>query len=148
MARAELTSILTSYSGRNGNMVFYTVGKRVYARRYVKPYNPESEAQQSQRSLFAEAMAAWKMLSADEKYPFRKKAKKLPMHAHNLFIKDYIKTRRQELKEVTESDIVSADSPVQNSIIKNKQSRTSSEASLYPRCTTFVTPLIQPLSSS
>lgn len=39
---------------------------------------------------FAAAMAAWQALTDEEKMPYTLRAKKLKMHAHNLFIKEYM----------------------------------------------------------
>jgi len=145
MAKVELVSFLTSLNGHLGNSVYYTVGKKVYVRRYVKPSNPRSEAQQSHRSLFAEAMALWKLLSADEKLQYKKKSKNLAMHGHNLFIREYIKLNKDtaELKSVQspETSISTGNSSV------NQQARTSSEATLYLNHISSLSPYIQSISS-
>ncbi len=96
MAKAKLESYLTSMSGRLNDMVYYNIGKKTYVRKYVVPQNPKSEQQQSNRSLFAEAMAMWKTLCENDKQQYRKKARKLPMHGHNLFISQYIKLHKDE----------------------------------------------------
>lgn len=94
MAKVKLPSYLISIDGRIGDMVYYRAGKTICARRYVVPENPRSASQQSQRSLFAAAMAAWKLLCEDEKMQFRKRARRLSMRGHNLFIREYIKSER------------------------------------------------------
>ncbi|HNX22786.1 MAG TPA: hypothetical protein PKG60_01980 [Spirochaetota bacterium] len=99
MAKAKLDVLFTEYSGHMDNMVYYTVWNKTYAREYVIPRNPKSEAQQAHRSLFAEAMAGWKLLNEEVKQQYRKKTRKLPMHAHNLFISEYIKAHKHENTE-------------------------------------------------
>ena len=96
MAKAKLKSYLQSMSGRIDDTVYSTIGKKTYARKYVIPHNPKSESQQFNRSLFTKAMSMWKNLSADEKQQYRKKARKLTMHGHNLFISRYIKLHKHE----------------------------------------------------
>jgi len=96
MARTKLDALLSDFDGHLGNLVFYSVGKRVYARRYVKPANPKTEDQEAHRSLFAEAMASWKHLSAEEKQVYKKKAKKRGRYGHNIYVKEYIKLHKQK----------------------------------------------------
>jgi hypothetical protein len=96
MAKTKLKSYLASISGKADGLVHYSIGRKTYARKYVIPRNPRSEAQQSNRSLFAEAMAVWKTLGEDDKKQYRKKVMGTSMHGHNLFISRYIKLHKHE----------------------------------------------------
>ena len=90
MAKVKLPSYLTGLNGRMGDAVIYKSGNRICMRIYVKPHNPKTEPQQANRRLFAEAMAAWKKLSDEEKYHYRKRTRRLDMLPHNLFVKEYM----------------------------------------------------------
>ncbi len=96
MAKGKVSSLLNGIGGRNGDVVYYMWGDKLCSRKYVVPANPDTEAQHCHRSLFAEAMAAWKLLSEDEKQVYRKKSRKLRIHGHNLFIKQYMKSHKHE----------------------------------------------------
>jgi len=63
--------------------------KRIDVYAYVVPHNPNSPAQQACRQRFADAMAAWKILPAEEKavYEYRTRLKR--MTGKNLFVKEY-----------------------------------------------------------
>lgn len=131
MAKAELDVLFTEYNGHMDNMVYYTVWGKTYARRYVIPHNPKSEAQQAHRSLFAEAMAGWKLLSEDLKQLYRKKTRKLRMHAHNLFIKEYMKSHKHERSQKAASTLPPAQILLNSDITYSTQLHSPFEASLY-----------------
>ena len=146
MAGAELVSYLKELNGHIGDSVYYTVWNKTYVRKYVKPLNPRSEAQQSHRCLFADAMASWKLLSNEEKQVYKKKVRKLAMHGHNLFIREYINTHKQDKSAVTKSDSSKETEPQICNIINSIQHRTSSEASLYAAGISLLSPCIQSIS--
>ena len=133
MAKIKLDALFTELSGRCGGLVYYKVWDKVYARKYIIPHNPKSEAQESQRSLFTEAMTEWKLLSEDVKQQYRKKTRKLRMHAHNLFIQQYIKLNKNNKKPAEPQSAESAEpvSPKDNNLSLNTQPCTRSEAALY-----------------
>ncbi len=91
MASVTLNPMFMSVRGRLGKIVYYTRWKNVYARIYIKPRNPRTEAQQRNRNLFSEAMKSWQGLSEEEKFTWNRMAKKLPMTGHNLYISRYMK---------------------------------------------------------
>lgn len=91
MAKVTLNPAFESFSGSIGNIVFYSKWKKMYARIYVTPHNPDTEKQRANRSLFRDAMNEWKLLSPEEKYRYNKRARRLPMTGHNLFISEYMK---------------------------------------------------------
>lgn len=91
MASVTLNPMFMSVSGRLGKIVYYTRWKNSYARIYVKARNPRTEAQQRNRNLFSEAMKSWQGLSDEEKTAWNRRAKKLPMTGHNLYISRYMK---------------------------------------------------------
>ena len=104
MAKVELASYLAEINGRIEDIVLYTVGGREYMRRYVKPRNPETESQQANRRLFAEAMASWKLLTSEEKKKYRQKTRRLNMHPHNLYIREYIKAHSRKAGDAVASN--------------------------------------------
>lgn len=140
MAKVQLDVLFNDLSGHIGNMVYYSVRGKTYARQYVIPDNPRSELQTSHRNLFAEAMAEWKKLGTDEKLVYKKRSRRLAMHGHNLFVSEYIKSHRNQylLKGKPFK-------PVQISAGHNKltgiiQPCTDTEATLYMSCISFNTP--------
>ena len=61
---------------------------------YREPYyitkNPRTEPQQTWRGVFADAVAAWKALTPDEKNQYNIKAKGKHMSGYNLFLREYL----------------------------------------------------------
>lgn len=112
MAKVKLPSYLIELSGRMEDAVIYKSGNKICIRTYVKPRNPRTEAQQKNRSLFAEAMAEWKKLPPEEKSIYRQKTRKLDMLPHNLFVKEYLRSRTEQNREkpATAPHMVKADS--------------------------------------
>ncbi|HSA15072.1 MAG TPA: hypothetical protein P5346_10065 [Spirochaetota bacterium] len=92
MAQAFLNPVFTSLSGRVGDIVFYGYGGKTYFRSYVKPCNPDTPSQKRNRGLFAEAMKAWRKLSRFDKDSYRRRAGRLGMTGHNLFISRYMRS--------------------------------------------------------
>jgi hypothetical protein len=103
MAKISTPSYMKTPGGKMGDAVFYSIGNRSYMRTYVIPRNPRTEAQQKNRSLFAEAMASWKTLTSEEKYLYKTRTRDLDMHPHNLYIREYIALHSQEAE--TDSSI-------------------------------------------
>jgi len=91
MATAQLNPVITSLSGGVGNLVFYKRYGRTVMRTWIMPPNPRTVKQQSNRARFAQAMAAWQGLRADDKALYNARAKKLRITGHNLFISRYMK---------------------------------------------------------
>ncbi len=147
MARVKLNGILTALNGHLGDEVFYTIGKKVYVRKYVKPHNPDSEAQQAHRSLFTEGMASWKLLDSDEQLIYKNRARKLGIHGHNLFIREYIKSMKLEKgKEIKSPQLSEALSQPQIET-ETKELRSSSVPTLYSLRRSFDYPYIQSIYS-
>ena len=94
MATATLNPVITSISGSVGKMVFYTRHGKTLMRAWIMPPNPRTEAQQANRGLFRQAMAAWQQLSRGEKDALNAQARKPGITGHNLFISQYMKTHR------------------------------------------------------
>lgn len=57
---------------------------------YVVPHNPRTELQQANRMKFQAAMAAWKLLTPEERAPWEQKAAMKGIYGKNLFVKDYM----------------------------------------------------------
>ena len=93
MASITLNPIFISLHGRFGKIVFYSRWKQEYCRVYRKPSNPETAAQQHNRSLFADAMRSWQALDPEQKQLYNKRAHRLPMTGHNLYISEYMKRK-------------------------------------------------------
>lgn len=105
MAKVTLNPTFESFSGGIGNIVFYRRFKKMYARVYVTPHNPDTEKQRANRTLFRDAMNEWKSLSPEEKQHYNKRARRLPMTGHNLFISEYMKQHLTE-RVIDKSEIV------------------------------------------
>jgi len=103
MAKISTPSYMKTPGGRMGDAVFYSIGNRSYMRTYVIPRNPRTEAQQKNRSLFAEAMASWKSLPPEEKYLYKIRTGNHEMHPHNLYIKEYMALHTKECDSESDS---------------------------------------------
>ena len=57
---------------------------------YVVPRNPKTVRQQDNRGKFAQAMAAWALLSPEDKAVYEAAAKPLKLFGKNLFVKEYM----------------------------------------------------------
>ena len=97
MAIIALNPIMTSMSGTAGRLVFYKRNGKTIARAWVRPANPDSEAQKANRELFRRAMASWKELSDEEKASYNTQGKRMGMTGHNLFISHRMKNRAQKI---------------------------------------------------
>lgn len=73
---------------------YYNIyGRKGYVNKLMHwPYNPQSISQQANRTIFADAVAAWPTLTDDQKAYWHSRAKNLRNHARNVFISDYLKT--------------------------------------------------------
>lgn len=105
MAKVTLNPTFESFSGNIGNIVFYSKWNKMYARIYATPHNPDTEKQRANRTLFRDAMNEWKLLSPEAKYRYNKKARRLPMTGHNLFISEYMKKHLTD-RGIAKSDVV------------------------------------------
>ena len=61
-----------------------------YREPYMIPYNRRTEAQQAQRQKYADGVAAWKVLTQEEKNQYNIKAKGKHMSGYNLFLREYL----------------------------------------------------------
>ncbi len=91
MAIIKLKPHIKSLHGRIGNVVYYHVNGYQYARSYAMPRNPRTEAQQRNRTTFAEAVRFWQQLSVPEKSWYNRRAAGMPLSGYNLFISMYLK---------------------------------------------------------
>ncbi|HSA16667.1 MAG TPA: hypothetical protein P5346_18145, partial [Spirochaetota bacterium] len=96
MATATLNPVLTSISGSVGNLVLYTRNGKTIMRQWIMPPSPNTPAQKKNRSRFRDAMALWRSLPDKEKDTYNRKACKLGMTGHNLFISRYMKKNLKE----------------------------------------------------
>lgn len=76
------------------NQTGYVAGKKrvpYYVRmRTYTPTNPRTELQQSRRSKFAEAVAAWQSMDDAQRAPYKARAVKKSRRGRNLFIQEYM----------------------------------------------------------
>ena len=91
MATVKLNPVLASISGAIGGMVFYTRYGKTISREWIIPPNPNTPAQQANRSRFRDAMASWRQLPDYEKDSYNRRAKNLGLTGHNLYISRYMK---------------------------------------------------------
>lgn len=91
MAQAFLNPVFTGISGKVGGLVLYEWNGRTLMRRYVVPRNPDTPAQRANRDLFREAMRSWQALADSEKAAYNRRAARLAMTGHNLFISRYMR---------------------------------------------------------
>ncbi|HOW82726.1 MAG TPA: hypothetical protein PK573_09210 [Spirochaetota bacterium] len=96
MGQAFLNPAFTALNGRVGGIVFYSHAGKTFFRSYVKPRNPDTVAQSKNRGLFRDAMKSWQALSPFDRDSFRRRARRLGMSGHNLFISRYMRTHRAE----------------------------------------------------
>ena len=59
---------------------------------FYTPKNPRTETQQNWRNNFIAGMAAWALLTDEQKKWYRERANKLGLPAQNLFLKSYLKS--------------------------------------------------------
>lgn len=64
-------------------------GKVPVKMKFYTPTNPETPAQQANRTKFANAMSAWQSLSSGDKAVYNARAKKRQMFGWGLFIREY-----------------------------------------------------------
>jgi hypothetical protein len=93
MAIVMANPMFGAVRGKIGGLVFYSSRGTVCVRTYVKPRNPDTAAQQRQRGLFREAMLSWRELADVEKERYRRRASRLGMTGHNLYISRYMAAR-------------------------------------------------------
>jgi hypothetical protein len=96
----NLGMIITKRLGREGDPDPLGVNG-IYQRRHTKngvlsikmkfytPTNPNSPEQVANRSKFQSAMFAWNALTPEQRIPYTKKAKKLMLRPHNVFVREY-----------------------------------------------------------
>lgn len=64
-------------------------GKRPIKMKFYTPTNPQTEAQEANRTKFANAMTAWGALTSEQKEAYTIRAKKRQMFGWGLFIREY-----------------------------------------------------------
>ena len=64
---------------------------------FYRPYNPQTVAQQANRSKFSDGMLAWSSLSDDQKLSYKELGKIKKMNGSNVFMSEYMKTSHAPL---------------------------------------------------
>ncbi len=99
---AEIKStVITEISGKVGDLVFYTRGRKNFVRKWVKPHDPKTPEQLIRREKFADLVRTWQSLTAEEKkswklYPGRKGS------PYNAFMSENLKRTERGEKVVCE----------------------------------------------
>ena len=66
-------------------------GKPFFIReRFYHPTNPQTVPQQAWRTIFANGMAAWKLLTSEQKLWYHTRASKMGLHGVNLYMKIWL----------------------------------------------------------
>ncbi|HOW83820.1 MAG TPA: hypothetical protein PK573_14765 [Spirochaetota bacterium] len=99
MATAILNPIFDSLNGTVGRMVFYKRYGRTIMRMWIMPPNPNTPAQSKNRDRFRQAMASWRALPDYEKDSYNRRATKLSMTGHNLYISRFMKGQTAKDRE-------------------------------------------------
>lgn len=74
----KLDPTFESMRGRNGNLVLYPVGDRMFGRTFAVPTDPDTPAQQSIKSITTQASQAYNSLTANELDQWRTFAANVP----------------------------------------------------------------------
>lgn len=85
MAKVALSGGLI-LTGKVGNMVICQRNGKLYARRLVKPADPRTPDQVTQRGRFAQAVAAWRALAEPDKQRYRERARRMSRNGYQLFL--------------------------------------------------------------
>jgi hypothetical protein len=88
MTKIEFTPEGPMLRGRRDDVVFYKRKGKFYSRRFTKPRDPKTTAQQNQRARFREANAAWKALAEEDRERWRRHARDRA-YGFNLFVKKF-----------------------------------------------------------
>ncbi len=113
MAVLKLSWFIVSISGRLGNIVFYMRRGTQCCRVYIKPANPDTQAQKENRGRFAIAVMSWQGLPEPEKKNYAEKARNLNMSGYNLYISEFMNTQNStetnlEMKQLSADSLSSA----------------------------------------
>jgi len=92
---------ITGVSGRLGDRVFYTRNGKIRSRRQVIPHNPRTRKQQAGRSRFADAVRAWRMLHAEARADWRRRAARYRRIGYNLFISEFLVRADTDARYIT-----------------------------------------------
>jgi hypothetical protein len=65
-------------------------GKKTSKMVYNPPSNPRTVLQQANRSVFADAVSSWQILTDEQKLAYNKNAVGKHMSGYNLFIREYM----------------------------------------------------------
>jgi len=83
--------VITGFSGRMGNCVYYMRGSVPCARTWVVPANPRTELQQAGRARFAGAVRRWRALDDINRVEWKERAAKAGRTGYNLFISEQMR---------------------------------------------------------
>ncbi len=117
MAVLKLSWFIESISGRDGNVVYYMRRGTQCLRVYIKPPDPNTQAQKENRGRFGMAVRSWQLLTDEEKNKFAIRAKHINMSGYNLFISEFMKaeTSSKAKSEIGNRQKVYAYSEIYNS---------------------------------
>jgi len=69
-------------------------GPKLVRKVFYRPTNPQTVPQQAWRSIFADGKVAWDSLTLDQKKLYNKKAQSRRMTGYNLFMSQWLQSRR------------------------------------------------------
>lgn len=110
MAKVMLHPAFHGFSGRIGNLVFYTNLGCHCVRRYVIPQNPRTDMQQYNRTLFADAVTQWQNLPPYKRIQWNNRAKALGKHGYNLFMSSRLRRESTDTADLIYNNSVSVPS--------------------------------------
>ena len=96
MAKIEFTGFISGMSGKCDNVVFFRNKYGICVRRYTKPSNPRTPAQQEKRANFAHLSRQWAGLTGEQRnawieiaktFTYKKKGKYFTYTGFNFFMK-------------------------------------------------------------
>lgn len=97
MAAAAVNPLIAEIHGRTGKTVFYSRYGRTCVRMHVIPRNPDTEAQRIVRRTFAMAVKSWQVMTLEQRDKFNRKARNMNMSGYNLYISEYMRTKRNSM---------------------------------------------------
>lgn len=83
----------SKYSGIYSKKYYYG-DPYISKMKFYRPTNPQTEAQQAWRDVFADGKIAWDSLDPETKEQYRLKGQKRKMTGYNFFQSEYLKSHR------------------------------------------------------
>lgn len=99
MARVRMPQMAEKASGSFGENIVYASWKgKPYSRIHATPHNPKTVKQVAQRTLFREAVEAFKKLTDEQKKAYTDAGAAEGITGLNFFLREYMKAKREGLE--------------------------------------------------